>query len=294
MESTQSGTKTIYVAITVDGDLRLGDHQQQAVGVRAMRKVHSDLKIIGRTTWLINEYDFRWSEFHQELLKELIESGEALGIHDHFDTYYAETYQEYYEIARESKTRLGKILESLGWAGELQIHRNGCALQSFPAYQALGDLGYRIFSDVWPETTWRAREIAVEDPLMPWRYLTGEDQNTIPMDNGMIPLTANPWRHEADNWLEYQSIQGSYLQVPITTMPWVDRERVVKAVGGSDQRSWIVLDTHPYDLQDPNTAEVDSERVQRYQNDLEWLRASYQPEFIRLDEVPRLLNGEMD
>lgn len=294
MELTQSPISKVYAAITVDGDLRLGDHHQQAAGVRAIREVHEELQIIGRTSWLINEYDFRWSEVHQELLRVLLNSEEALGIHDHFDTYFAETYEEYYQIAHESKARLGRTLKELGWEGELEIHRNGCALQSIPAYRALGDLGYWILSDVWPETAWRAREIAVEDPIMPWRYLTGEDENTIPMDNSMVPLSASPWRHEADNWLEYQSNEGRFLQVPITTMPWVDRERVFKAVEGPGEGSWIVLDTHPYDLQDPNTGDVDPERVLRYKKDLQWIQSTFHPEFVKLDEIPQLLQGGLD
>lgn len=290
MEPTQSASDAIYAAITVDGDLRVGDHHQQTAGFRAMRQVHADLELLGRTTWFINEYDFQWTVYYRELLQDLLDSGEALGIHDHFDTHFADDEEDIFRIAKVSKRRLEQFLQKENSSRPVVIHRNGCALQSRAIYHVLKKLGYRILSDVRPETEWSARMIPVKNTVMAWECLIDPRQGAIQIDNLSIPLGAVPWQHDEENWLDFQGSSGTLLQVPITSMPWVDKQRVKTAVEQGGPRTWIVIDTHPYDLQDPVTGNVDAGRVKKYTNQLIWLQERYQPTFLGLDQVPAVLN----
>ncbi len=292
MEPIRSKAEAVWAAVTVDGDLRVGDHRQQAAGVRAMRQVHADLDLLGRTSWLINEYDFHWTVNHPDLLLELLESGEALGVHDHFDTHYAEGEDEIYRIAEKSKTALDGFLHTQESNLTVVIHRNGCALQSRAVYRVLKKLGYSILSDVRPGAAWSARMIPDGNAVMPWVCLTDPDQGAVQMDNLSVPLGTGPWLHDEGNWLDFRGREGPFLQVPITTMPWIEKERVNQTVQHGAPLPWIVIDTHPYDLQDPDTGEVDDARVEQYTHQLSWLRKRYQPTFLRLDQVPAVLGWE--
>jgi len=64
---------------------------------------------------------------------------------------------------------------------------------------------------------------------------------------------------------------------------------MTEAAGKSGSTAFLVLDTHPYDMQDPATGEVSPDRVSEYTRSLEWVRDRFQATFIRLDLVPELL-----
>jgi len=277
--------------VTVDGDLRVGTLEQQEAGIRAIRQVHSDMGILGRTTWMINEIDFDWTGQHGRALLEIVDSGECLGVHDHQDTHYAETYTKAFDLMGRSRRRLAAFLEATGRSAALTAHRNGCAIQSEPLYQAAIDLGYTIVSDAWPGVRWYARMVRDGLPPSCWRRMGESDPDAILMDNRLVPLSAIPWRHGPCNWLDFESREGPLLQVPITCMPLVDRGRMESAFANSGSTAFLVLDTHPYDMQDPATGEVSPERVSEYRRSLEWVRDRFQPAFIRLDQVPELLPG---
>jgi hypothetical protein len=280
-----------YFLLTVDGDLRVGTLEQQEAGIRAIRQVHSDMGILGRTTWMINEVDFDWTGQHGRSLLEIVDSGECLGVHDHQDTHYAETYSEAVALMGRSRRRLAAFLEATGRSVALPAHRNGCAIQSEPLYQAAIDLGYTIVSDVWPGVRWFARMVRDGPPPNCWRQMGDSDPDAILMDNRLIPLNGAAWRHAAGNWLDFKCREGPLLQVPITSMPLVDRGRMEGAFADSGSTAFLVLDTHPYDMQDPATGEISPDRVSDYRRSLEWVRDRFQATFIRLDQVPELLPG---
>jgi hypothetical protein len=291
-EATQDKPeKAVYCAVSVDGDLRVGSRDQQKDGIRAMRQAHLDLGIQGRTSWLINENDFHWTELHPEILLELAESGECIGIHDHLDTHYLEdkSSNEIFEFLSLSWHRIHDFYLYFGLNVPLLVHRNGCAYQGREIYCALDLLGYTILSDVWPGMKWHSRMIPTEHPIQPWRSLDNyEDPGSIFTDNSQVPLIAVPWRHDADNWLDVNSRSGRFLQAPITCLPWVDQERVQTAVQNSDTKVFVVIDTHPYNLQNPDTGDVATELVNAYSNSLRWIRDTYTAIFIRIDQIPRL------
>jgi hypothetical protein len=283
--------KVVYCAVSADGDLRLGSREQQKDGVRAMRQAHTDLGLLGHTSWLINENDFCWTELHPEILVELAESDECIGIHDHLDTHYLEDKpaDKIFEFLSLSRGRIHDFYQRLGLDVPIAVHRNGCAHQGREIYRALELLEYSVLSDVWPGMKWYSRMVPAEHPLQPWKSLeNSEDPNSIFTDNSQVPLSAAPWRHDADNWLDVNSHSGRFLQAPLTCLPWVDQKRVQTAVENSGARVFLVIDTHPYNLQNPETGGVSAELVKTYCNSLEWIRDTYKAIFIRIDQIPRL------
>jgi hypothetical protein len=284
--------RVVYCAVTVDGDLRLGSLEQQKAGVRAMRRAHAHLGILGTTTWLINEHDFRWSELHPELLRELAESGACIGLHDHLDTHYLEHKppELIYAFLASSWRRLHDFYLKSGLDIPILVHRNGCAHQSCEIYRALARMEYTVLSDVWPAMKWYSRMLPVEHPLQPWKSLEDpEDPSSVFTDNSQVPLAAVPWRHDTDNWLDVASRSGRFLQAPITCLPWVDQARLQTAVENSGRQAFLVTDTHPYNLQDPATGDVSAKLVDDYCNALGWIRDTYKAIFIRIDQIPELL-----
>jgi hypothetical protein len=279
--------KQVYFLVTVDGDLRVGDAAQQRAGVMAMRSIHADLGIIGRTTWFVNELDFKWTEIHGDVLLDLASTGETLGLHDHLDTHYAERYEDILPLVTRSRQSVAGFLANAGISIPLLAHRNGCFQQCEAAYRAAQELGYRYCSDVWPQTALHARMVQDGEMPNPWRRLD-EDEGGILTDNSMIPLNGTPWRHDVHNWLDYTSTQGWFLQVPVTCAPFIEWGRVQAAVDNAGEKAFVVLDTHPYDIQDLETGEVDPGKVADFAADLRRVRDEFRVEFIRLDQVGAL------
>src|SRR5512138_214556 len=126
----------VYCAVSVDGDLRVGSLEQQKEGVRAMRRAHRALGILGRTSWLINEHDFSWTELHPELLLELADSHECIGIHDHLDTHYLENQPcpTIFDFLSISRSRVLDFYRRAGLELPILVHRNGGAQQGREIY----------------------------------------------------------------------------------------------------------------------------------------------------------------
>jgi hypothetical protein len=282
MVYTLSKLREIFCLVTVDGDLRLGERIQQKAAIEAMHEVHTTLGLSGKTTWFINEIDFHWTRQHPELLVLLGQSGECIGVHDHQDTHFADQYTDAFILMEDSRSRLAEFYRSENMEIPLQAHRNGCAIQSKDYYQSSIELGYTLASDVRPEMAWYARMIKQDGQ---WMCLNGDDHRSIFNDNRSIPLGVKPWYHDADNWMDYTQTQGSLLQVPVISMPGVQAERVKEAVAHSSTQAFIVIDTHPYDLQDPYSGQVSPERLLSYQKSLSWITEELAPTFIRIDQV---------
>ncbi len=276
--------RKVFFLVTVDGDLRVGSPVQQRRGVEALRACHARLGLLGRTTWFINENDFGWTEQYGDLLLDLADSGEAIGLHDHLDTHDAETYADALALMSRSLEQVAEFLARAGREGPLRAHRNGCFQQGEAIYRAARDLGYIWLSDVWPQMALYARMVRDGALPNPWRRL-GREEGGILIDNARVPLNGTPWRHDPGNWLDTASREGHFLHVPVTCAPFIDWERVQAALHAAGERAFLVLDTHPYDLQDPETGEIDPARVGTYETALRRVRDGLSATFIRIDEV---------
>lgn len=286
MAHIPSRHKEIFCLVTVDGDLRVGDRSQQKASIEAMCEVHSGLGIQGKTTWFVNEIDFHWMVEQPESLLGFVDSGECIGVHDHLDTHFADTYAHVFELMHASRSHLAGFFLINKREVPLLAHRNGCAIQSPVYYQVAIDLGYTLVSDVRPEMSWSARMVKENGQ---WICLNEDDPRSIFSDNRCIPLGIRPWYHNSQNWMDTASRQGTLLHVPITSMPGVIPERVTAAVENSNNQAFIVIDTHPYDLQDLHSGDLSKENLVTYQQSLLWIKEELDAQFIRLDQLPEKL-----
>jgi hypothetical protein len=138
---------------------------------------------------------------------------------------------------------------------------------------------------------WSGRMVCDGSLPNPWRRIEEPDPQAITMDNREVPLRAQPWRHDVDNWLDFESRDGFFLQVPINSMPFLDRSRVETAIQGSGEVAFIVLDTHPYDIQSSGSGGIAEQAVEKYREDLIWVHDRYNCEFIRIDNVLEKWSG---
>lgn len=280
--------KTVYAVITIDGDLRIGDLGQQKAAINAMMDIHKKAGISGSTTWFINEIDFQWTKWHFASLLALFDRGEELAVHDHQDTHYLFEYAPLLKMMQTSKENLEMFFKQHRSGVSLRSHRNGCAFQNMIFYRVLLSLGYDIVSDVWPGMRWSGRMVKDRTRPMIWRSLSEEDPDSITMDNRNVPLGVCPWRHQADNWMDFHSQTGSFLHLPITTMPLIDRQRVRSAVASGPEVAIVVTDTHPYDLQDPVTGEVSSQACEAHLDSILWMMNEYNPRFVRAQQAAEI------
>jgi hypothetical protein len=285
MDDIQSNKGKTYCLLTVDGDLRIGEPEQQIIGINALRNLYAELGLTGTTSWFINELDFHWTENFEDILIDLVASGEAIGVHDHLDTYFAEDFKSAFNLMKRAKDRLEAFFTKNNIPQRLEFHRNGCAHQREEYYRAAIELGYRIVSDVWPETKWTSRMVNRDGE---WIYLDREDEGAILMDNSTIPLGTLPWQHNHTNWLDINSQAGPLLQLPITSMPWIEKERVEAALASDQPYRFLLFDIHPYDLQSRESGKIDREKHLSYRNTLAWLIEVVQPKFVNVTEYAEI------
>ncbi len=276
--------KPVIFLVTVDGDLRVGDVEQQKRSVRRLFGLFDELGLRGCVTWFVNETDFHWTTLHGDLLLEIVERGEAVGIHDHFDTHYATTYEKALPLAKEALRKLTTFYAGQGKRVHLISHRNGCFWQTQTLYQVIRELGYRVVSDVWPGTRSATRMLKIQDS--PQRWLAAEDDAVFLRDHTAVPLAGNLWWHDENNWLQYDSTQGALLQVPVISAPYIELDRMQQAAAAAaGAAAYLTWDTHPYNILDEATGEVDENMLSNFRANLSEIRARLDPVWMNMERL---------
>ncbi len=279
--------KPCYYLFTVDGDLRIGEVEEQRAAIEAMLRLLYEEGLAGKATWFINENDFVWTENHLSCLREIVERGDALGLHDHFDTHYLETYEEALPFARRALERLRRFLDEVDGGVEVLAHRNGCLHQRVPFYQVARELGYRIVSDVWPGMVWRGR--MVSHPRRSFRWVVEESERAPLTDNRGLPLNGGWWRHDEGNWLDYRSREGSLIQIPVVVLPpWEEYKRLKAAFEAAPGEGVLCSDIHPYDIQSDLTGAVDEHGLELLRHTLRQIKTDFSPQFINVQQFAKM------
>lgn len=275
--------KRVVFLATVDGDLRVGNLVQQKQAVRRLSALFDELGLRGCVTWFVNENDFHWTAAHGDLLLEIVARGDALGIHDHFDTHDAQTYQQALALASRSLQRVKDFCHRAGLSVEVIAHRNGCFLQSQAYYRVLRALGYRVVSDIWPGQRWCGRMIRAQEA--PQKWIVQQD-SAFACDHSGVPLAADLWWHDQDNWFPPGARAGAFLQVPVISAPYIEPDRMAEAVAGtSGSTAYLTWDTHPYNIQHELTGEIDEGMVTAIGDRLAEVRQRFGPEFIHVNHL---------
>lgn len=264
--------------ITVDCDLRAASPEAGTAGLHAVLDVLGEEGLAGRVTWFVNENDFRFTEKHQDFLREVVARGDTLGIHDHLEVFTAQAgdmapgYDTGAVLAycRAARDRVMAWLKEAGGGAQVRAHRNGCLAQAPEIYEALAELGYTVLSDVWP------------------RHRSNDRSGCQVLDNSAIPLGIAPYRHDAHNYADYMSTRGQFLQVPVAALflgafrcHLLERWLEAAHQQGVDTAvfTWCV---HPYEMLNDDRDAVSPGQVAVLRHHLHRLRTEYDVEFTSM------------
>ena len=280
----------IYTLISIDCDLRIGNVYHRQKALEALMYLFEDYGMCGHITWFLNENDFKIVEWHATFLDKVIETGDSFGLHDHFDRmdsihdYYPSatpvdinSYEEVYFLLERSKKIVENYIRSKGYNKPVILHRNGSLVQSVAIYRALKRLGYRVVSDITPQA-----------------YIDGSQYRdrigrSHVMFNRGIPLGVQPYRHDVDNWTDYKSRKGYFIQIPVHYMGISLDSKYVDATVEACCRnelelcifSWIF---HPYEVQNVN-GHIDKRKLKKLENNISRLIEKYNSKFNSFDEI---------
>ena len=241
----------------------------------ALLEVFADVGAAGHTTWFLNEtyYDFGTTANHPGAVNEAARRGDTIGVHDHIDNLDGRWELEpILEMCTASLASVRTWLTAHGHPDHIRAHRFGCLFQHPAAYEAIARLGYTILSDIYPGD---------RSPNH-----TGHPS----YDNMDIPLGISPYRHDADNFLDYRSAAGQFLQLPVTQMYFekLTYEKAEQCIRAADERreplAVLVLCFHPYELLNDERTAVSPERVEGLRGLFKGLTARFGVLFASADE----------
>ncbi|MGD9497478.1 MAG: hypothetical protein AB7Y46_14350 [Armatimonadota bacterium] len=276
--------RTLFL-VTVDCDLRTDHMGARQAALQALLDVFADEGLAGQVTWFLNENDFCLTEHQEAFLHEAVTRGDGIGIHDHLEAlnlaasegaphYRASSVLAYCRASREGVARW---LERNGYAGEIRAHRNGCLTQAMGIYEALGELGYTVLSDVWP------------------RHRSTDRRGHPAQDNTALPLGIGAYRHDAHNFSDFASTSGRFLQVPVAAVFLGSFEpgMLERWLGAAEQQgaepavfTWCL---HPYEVLNDNLDAVSPGMVEVLRDHLRRIRAGYEVEFARLTQLEEIV-----
>jgi len=221
----------------------------------ALLEVFADTGAAGHTTWFLNEtyHDYMTTDNHPEVVHEAVRRGDCVGVHDHIDLLRGRwEFDSIYEMCAESKQLTQAWLQEHGYDDTLRAHRFGCLFQHPEAYRAIAELGYTIVSNIYPGDK-------------------SPNHTGYPSyDNESIPVGIAPYRHGVENFLDYTSTEGRFLEFPVTQMYFkqleVEKARhcIEVASERGDTLAVLVLCFHPYELLGGSSRdELSPERVER-------------------------------
>ena len=269
--------------VTVDCDLRSSNVSARQESLDTLLQIFAEKGVAGHNTWFLNENDFVITENHESFIKEILERGDTIGVHDHFEPFKG-VYRKnpIRNFCRQSKNKIETWLDSNGYKRNVILHRNGCLVQNEVVYSVLKDLGYTTISDILPGKSF------------PDRY------GYPAFDNKSMPVGINPYRHDEFNYLDYSSTKGHFLQIPISQMgiQFFDFGLLDRWIEAFESKSintalfgWLF---HPYEVMyleicdDRTTISPDFAAMLR--SHLERLVSEYGVTFVSIDEVIKLIN----
>jgi len=280
----------VFALLSIDCDLRIGNviHRQNALD--ALIRLFEDHDIRGHVTWFLNENDFNIVEWHSTFLDGILEANESIGLHDHFDRidsihyYYPEatpvdihSYEEVYFLLERSKRIVENYLKSKGYDRPVVIHRNGCLVQSNAIYRALKDLGYTVLSDIIPQAQ-----------IDGFKYRDRIGRPHVMFNMG-IPIGVQPYRHDVDDWTNFKSKKGHFIQIPVhymgATLDFRCVEKTVEACLRSNMDqcvfSWLF---HPYEIQNSDGS-ISEGKIRIVEDNINRLIEEYNSKFNSFDEI---------
>ncbi|MDP6356846.1 MAG: hypothetical protein QF473_17175 [Planctomycetota bacterium] len=266
----------IFFLASVDCDHVRGstlDLRQQTFD--ALLDVFAETGVTGHATWFLNETyrDYCTTGNHPQVVHEAIRRGDCIGIHDHIDELDGRwEYDAVFELCEQGKRSAERWLETNGYQLELRSHRFGCLFQRAVCYQVIADLGYTVVSDIYPGDK------------------SPNHTGHLSYDNVDIPVGISPYRHDAENFKDFRSQIGRFIQVPVTQMYYkrVEMEKLrqwIEAVEGrGGDQAFLTLCFHPYELLNDRKDSLSQEGVAQLRALFRNVVTEFGAEFASLNE----------
>jgi len=233
--------------------------------VSRLLSVFAEHGLAGGVTWFLNERDVGWSRHYADLLDEFASRGDTVALHVHHDDLFRSpklaTFDAVLEATREAKEALEAVTGKRCFC-----HRSGCYFQAPFVYEALKALGFEAVSDVFPgyKDTTAARFF---------------------LDNSSVPLGASPWRHDCDNWMDFTSTSGHFLQVPVSAGGLGGLPGLPDALDDCSLEV-VCWGLHPHELQNPDGS-LSQENVDLLEQALERMDSLWSPTYTSLAEFAK-------
>lgn len=268
----------VLFLITVDCDLRVSSVVTRNESLFALMDIFDKQHVSGHVTWFLNEHDFAMTHSHPEFLREAIQRGDTLGVHDHIDFMGGRwEYDAIYDFCSQSQARIRSWLGANGHSLSLSSHRYGCWFQHPEAYRVLVDLGYTISSDVVPSV----------------RHVNHTQE--LSFDNRDIPVGILPYTHTPESINDYRTNSGPLLQIPILRATltadnlWTrfNRDIVRDWIAGGQElghgRAVICFHLHPYEVVNWAKLEVDPASLAWLGEIITIMRDEYAAQFCNVE-----------
>jgi hypothetical protein len=261
-----------YILATVDCDMGIEETvAKRNQNLDVMLNVFEECGFSGHATWFLNEHRLEITRNHQSFLREAVRRGDTIGIHDHIDRLEGKKLTDaIYAFGRESLDRVTRWLKANGHSGDVFAHRMGCLYQRTEAYQALARLNYSVVSEVYPGH--QMPDHALEESF----------------DNRNIPPGTGPFRHDAENFLEYTSTRGRFLHFPVfhLFMYNFDFPKLAACLDRAEKEKrsamFIVWCIHPYELTVGgweqggwDWTKIDEAKVEKLKNELTRMKTEF-------------------
>ena len=268
----------ILFLITVDCDLRISSVVTRNESLMSLVKTFDKHGVSGHVTWFLNENDFAITHSHPEFLKEVIERGDTIAIHDHIDFLGSRwEYDAIYDFCSKSLTSVKNWLKENGCSKQISSHRFGCGFQRPAAYKAVVNLGYTISSDVCPETIWHNH--------------TGEQS----LDNTSVPIGILPYRHGPESINDYKTNSGPIFQIPYieatltrSSQPRFNRKLINSWIAGAEslgqERCVITFAFHPYEVVNISKLRIDPKDIAWLGEVISIMRDDYSAHLVNIEE----------
>jgi len=254
--------------VTVDCDLRSPDVAVREAALHALLDAFDECGVAGHVTWFLNENDFAITANHEAFLREALERGDTIGVHDHVDFMRGEfPVDEVEAYCGRSKAGVERWLAAHGRDEPVACHRMGCQVQRPSVYEALGRLGYSVVSDVWPGHARRGHA------------------DFQAFDNRDLPTGIGAYRHDAANFADHGSTEGRFVHIPVMHMGLatrmyhtLDHEAVGRwleeSMRGGVEPAVVTWLFHPYEIMTGERAAdrggIDAGRLETLRSHLRW------------------------
>ena len=102
-------------------------------------------------------------------------------------------------------------------------------------------------------------------------------------------MGVKPWFHDPENWLNYHSTEGYFLQVSVTDidLPF-NFKRFKEAFENSTGFAVLTYDFHPYEIQNWKTGKLDDKKIKNVQKSIQQLKKIFSPTFININDLGKI------